>query len=102
MKTVIVILAVLIVVGTIFCIGGFIGFVLQGKPDVVADDTKPLSAHLIPANDKWKEAYGDTLETQMAWNLAVIRHDQRAIFNLVQVYHADPNEIKSNKLKGTK
>lgn len=61
---------------------------------VVSPQVKPLSAHLIPTKDTWKAAYGDTIETQIAWNLAVIRFDQKRIFELVQALHpADPNEV---------
>jgi len=59
-------------------------------------DVKPLSGYLIPTRQDWKDTYGDTPETQTAFNLAVIRYDQKQIFNLIQQYHPpnDPNVIK--------
>lgn len=68
--------------------------VLVGCTDTRKQTVKPVSQHLIPTRAEWKIAYGDTLETQMAYNLAVLRYDQRAIFALVQDHHADPNEVK--------
>ncbi len=62
----------------------------------VASGIKPLSDHLMPTNEKWAEEYGGTLETRMVYNLALIRHDQKQIFNLIQSYHAvDPNEVNN-------
>ncbi|KKL89083.1 hypothetical protein LCGC14_1918320 [marine sediment metagenome] len=57
---------------------------------------KPLDSFLMPTKDDWKVTYGDTLETQIVYNLAVMRFDQKAIFALVESYHPrDPNEVKA-------
>ncbi len=56
---------------------------------------RPLEDQLVPTKDEWKTAYGDTLETRLVYNVALMRYDQKAIFALVQGYHAaDPNEVK--------
>ncbi|KKM79836.1 hypothetical protein LCGC14_1345970 [marine sediment metagenome] len=64
-------------------------------------DVKPLSGYLIPTRQDWKDTYGDTPETQTAFNLAVIRYDQKQIFNLIQQYHPpnDPNVIKEGTVR---
>ncbi len=113
----VIVIALLLLVSVVFCIGGFIGYLVQGEPEeteayygggvpleepldfivvLPTPDIKPVSVYLISTNDDWKELYGDTLETQMAYNLAVIRHDQKQIFNLIQAYHVvDPNALLS-------
>lgn len=64
------------------------------KQETEKPDIKPIDQNIIPTHDKWKEAYGDTLETQILYNLAVIRTDQKMIFALVKKYHTtDPNEV---------
>ena len=54
---------------------------------------EPISKYLIPSNETWKTAYGDTLESQMAFNLAVIRNDQKVIFKLVTSQHPGIEEV---------
>lgn len=59
------------------------------KPNV-----KPLTDQIMPARQDWKDGYGDTLETQLAFNVALIRYDQKQIFKYIQSLHAvDPNEV---------
>ncbi len=72
-----------------------LGFVSGCNEQQVVDGVKPLSGHLIPTKQEWKDTYGDNIGTQTAFNLAVIRYDQQQIFNLVQSYHPpiDPNEV---------
>ncbi len=77
-----------------------LAIILTGCTDAKKQTFKPIDQHLIPTRAEWKLAYGDTIETQVAYNLAVLRNDQKAIFNLVQSYHAeDPNEVAIEKLR---
>ncbi len=64
-------------------------------------DIKPLNQHLMPAPQNWKDAYGDTLQTQLVYNASTgIRDDQtlqRAILatarTMQNVHDDDPNEV---------
>ncbi len=68
--------------------------VVSMRKETKEPNIKPLSSFLMPTKDDWKVTYGDTLETQMVYNIVVGRFDQKAIFSLVQKYHAtDPNEV---------
>ena len=54
---------------------------------------KPLSGFLIPTRADWVAEYGDTMETQVAFNLALIRYDQKQLFRYINEKHPviDPN-----------
>ncbi|HDZ14035.1 hypothetical protein LCGC14_0756680 [marine sediment metagenome] len=78
----------------------------------VPDNIKPLDQHLLPIPQDWKDAYGDTLETQLVYNKVVGANDdkilQKAILmtaetlkqtnnrivDTIEAMHAaDPNEV---------
>lgn len=42
---------------------------------------------ILPINETWLEIYGDGLDSRIMYNLAVIRYDQMAIFELMMGYH---------------
>ena len=54
---------------------------------------KSVGDHLIPTRQDWKDTYGDTIDTRVAYNLALIRNDQRRIFQRINNLHpdVDPN-----------
>ena len=54
---------------------------------------KPLNELIVAAPDQWKQVYGDTLETQMVYNLAPLRNNQLLIGQMINNLHAvDPND----------
>ena len=67
-----------------------------------APQYKPLNTLIMSAPQQWKDAYGDTLETQLVFNAAVGRQDDRILQNgLIQTagviknaHAADPNEAE--------
>lgn len=77
---------------------------VQKAPEEAQPKTniKPLSEQLIPARQDWKGAYGDTLESQMAYNLVILRNNQLEIAKMISKMHPsvdpnvpiDPNEAK--------
>lgn len=63
----------------------------------------PLHDHLIQIPPNWKEAYGDTLETRIIYNVAdlrskvaILQSNQMEIAKMIQKMHPpiDPNEVK--------
>ncbi len=62
---------------------------------------KPLNAHILPAPQKWKDAYGDTLETQLVFNAVVGGRDDKILQNAAMqiagvirnAHAADPNDV---------
>ena len=64
-------------------------------------DMKPMSTLLFPTPQKWKDAYGDTIGTRLAYNINVGMKDDRilrqaiiAVAQTVQKTHGnDPNEV---------
>ena len=60
---------------------------------VPQENIKPLDQQLVPARQDWKDAYGDTLETQIAFNLAILRQNDLVIANVMNKMHpTDPND----------
>ena len=70
---------------------------------------KPLNELITPARQDWKDAYGDTLQTQMMFNLAVlrfndieiakaIRGNQVAMNIRIDNLEPDPNEPDMEKI----
>lgn len=54
---------------------------------------KPLYDHLIMAPQNWRDAYGDTLEARLIYNMAVLRNNQMEIAKMISRMHPpiDPN-----------
>ncbi len=56
---------------------------------------KPLNELIVSAPDQWKQLYGDTLETQIVYNLAVLRNNQLLIGQMINNLHpVDPNGVQ--------
>lgn len=59
---------------------------------------KSLNQQLLPAPQEWKDAYGDALETQIAYNLVVLRNNDMVIAGTMNILHPadanDPNNLK--------
>ena len=68
---------------------------------------KPLNQLLIPTDPNWIRAYGDTLKTQIVFNLAVMRNDigisrknELVIASVMNRIHSvDPNDPNNLKLR---
>ncbi len=66
-----------------------------------APQIKPLTAHIFPASQNWKDTYGDTLETQLVFNAAVSGRDDVVLQNVIlqiagvirNAHVGDPNEV---------
>ncbi len=55
---------------------------------------RPMSENVIPTRQDWKDAYGDKAETQLAFNIAVLRRNEKLIVNEINKFHPDdPNEV---------
>lgn len=70
------------------------------SPEVPIVKIKPLYEHLIEAPPNWKEAYGDTLEARIIYNLAILRNNQLEIAKMISRLHPpiEPNvPIDPNK-----
>ena len=59
---------------------------------------KPLDQHLAQAPQDWKDAYGDTIETQVVFNTLVSRNNEILIAGMMDKLHPadvnDPNNLK--------
>lgn len=65
---------------------------------------KPLNELLIPTRQDWKQAYGDTLQTQIVQNIVILRNNQIEIARMISRLHppVDPNkptEVKEGTLR---
>lgn len=78
MKKVIVVLSMLFFAG---CDEGVV------KTKVLPPDIRPLSQQMTPASQEWKDAYGDTLENQIIFNLAVLRNNDMVIAKTINNLH---------------
>ncbi len=62
-------------------------------------EIKLLNQHLTPAPQDWKDAYGDTIETQVVFNTLVSRRNEISIANMISKMHPsdvnDPNNLKA-------
>jgi len=67
-----------------------------GCQEVQQQKYKPLNQLIAPARQDWKDAYGDTLETQMVFNLAVLRLNDVEIAKMINSLRppVDPNETR--------
>ena len=74
----------------------------------IQPDAPPLESHLEPRPDDaaglksyagWAAAYGDTLETRLVYNIALIRHDQRRGFAHINSLHppVEPSSLNKHK-----
>ncbi len=56
---------------------------------------KPLNQLIVAAPDDWKAVYGDTLETQVVYNVALMRNNQLMIGQTINNLHppVDPNAV---------
>ncbi|KKL68169.1 hypothetical protein LCGC14_2127640 [marine sediment metagenome] len=65
---------------------------------------KPLNQHLVPLPDDWKDAYGNSLETEVIYNLVlqrnettISRNNEILIANMISKMHPsdvnDPNNL---------
>ena len=87
----------LIIVGIALSIGGIVG-IWAAKltiSDLSTPETtiKPINQLITPAKQEWIDAYGDTLETQIVYNLVVLRNNDFVIANTINKMHEkDPNE----------
>lgn len=61
--------------------------------------TRPIGSFLTPTKQDWKNAYGDTLETQIVFNLSVLHHNQQELLEKWAVMFPlkDPNSTKKVK-----
>ena len=66
--------------------------VLAGCSAPEKQDVKSPIDQIMPTSEEWKDTYGDDLDSRIMYNLAVIRYDQRAIFELMMGYH--PQEVE--------
>jgi len=66
------------------------------NPNIKPSNIKPLSQHLVQVPQNWKDAYGDALESQVAYNLVVLRNNQLVIADVMNRIHpkTDPNETE--------
>jgi hypothetical protein len=93
---VLVVLAVILAIVILHCVAGC------EEAQKVPQNIKPLNEHLLQAPQDWKDAYGDTLETQLVYNAAIGMNDDRILQNAIlqtarvmKLIHAsDPNEVK--------
>lgn len=63
---------------------------------------KPIGRYLVPMRQDWKDAYGETLESQMVYNLVIMRSNQMKIAKMISKLHPviEPNEpIDPNRVK---
>lgn len=62
-------------------------------------DVKLLDQQLAEASPAWKDTYGDTIETQIVYNLAISRANELEIAKMVSRMHPsdanDPNNLKA-------
>ena len=60
---------------------------------------KPLNQQLAPAPQDWKDAYGDTMETQIVFNTFISRRNEILIADIMNRMHPsdvnDPNNLKA-------
>lgn len=84
---------ILAVVGLALFIGSKEVLEAPETPEVPVMSIMPLYDHLIAAPQNWKDAYGDTLEARMIYNLAVLRNNQLEIAKMIQLMHppVEPN-----------
>jgi len=55
---------------------------------------KPLRSHLTPIRQDWIDVYGDTLESQIVFNLVILRRNDLVIAEVINRLHPqDPNEV---------
>ncbi len=99
-----------IIVAVAIVVGGLFLMTLTGCNEVQKipqTSIKPLNQQLIPTDPNWIRAYGDTLETQIVFNLAVMRNDinvsrknELVIANVMNKMHSiDPNDPNNLKLR---
>jgi hypothetical protein len=85
---------ILTVLAALFC-----GCEPQEKKIVTQPNIKSLNQQLTPAPQNWKDAYGDTLEAQIVFNLAVLRNNDLLIAQTINKLHPsdpnDPNNLKT-------
>ncbi len=66
---------------------------------ISATGVKPLNQQLAPTPQDWKDAYGDTIETQLAFNMRISRRNEILIADMVNKMHPtdvnDPNNLKA-------
>lgn len=79
-----------IVIVVLFGVAGVWAVSETAQPQV---SVLPLYDHLIEISPKWKEAYGDTLETRFIYNLAILRNNQMEIAKMIAKLHPpiEPN-----------
>ena len=89
------IILIIILVGVTAVLGA-----MAATPEVPIVKIMPLYEHLIESPQKWKDAYGDTLEARFVYNFAVLRNNQLEIAKMISRLHPpvdsnepiDPNE----------
>lgn len=70
----------------------------QVKPVAVGADIVPLRQQLIPIQDRhqeWKDTYGEGWESLIAYNLAILRANDKSIGEFIVKAHPlpDPNAV---------
>lgn len=62
-------------------------------PELPIVQIRPLYDHLFITPQKWKDAYGDTLEVRLIYNIATLKNNQIAVARMIQKMHppVDPN-----------
>ena len=66
---------------------------------------RPLGSHLMPLTQEWKDAYGESLESKLTYNIAVLRNNELVIAKVIKqnsmalaeemekLHASDPNDI---------
>lgn len=97
-RELLIIIAVLVTISLLAC-------GCQEEQKTPQANIKPIDQQLIPTDLNWIRAYGDTIETQMVFNLTVLRNDinvsrknELVIANVMNLMHPadvnDPNNLK--------
>lgn len=61
-----------------------------GGQKVLPIGTIPLENHLVPTREDFKKAYGDTLETRLIFNIALLKNNDLVIANTINKLHPQP------------
>ena len=72
-----------------------VAVVFAGCEESVAQNANPLSQQLVQIKDpNWIKQYGDGVESQLAYNIGILRYNQLLIANVMNKAHTtDPNTV---------